>query len=119
MLIADLIHSCSNDRVAQAALACIGGCFAERVRLIARKKGVSVGRFVVVVVRDFARRADETAHEALRAKMIGDDQPLLKGLREVLESALEREPLFVDDDDPVSCPPYAVSAACGTSLRYH
>ncbi|MEF3366126.1 hypothetical protein V3H18_06200 [Methylocystis sp. 9N] len=119
MLIADLVHSCSNDKVAQAALACIGGCFAERVRAVAHRKGVSVGRFVVVVVRDFARRADETAHEALRAKIMGDDQPLLKGLREVLESALEREPFFVNNEDSVPYPPYAVGAACDYSLRYH
>jgi hypothetical protein len=119
MLIADLIHSCSNDKVAQAAVACIGGCFAERVRAVARKKGVSVGKFVVVAVRDFARRADEAAHEELRAKIVGDDQPLLKGLREVLAPALEHEPLFVDDDDPVACPPYLARAALANSLRYH
>lgn len=33
MVIVDLINSCSNDKVAHAALACIGGGFAERERL--------------------------------------------------------------------------------------
>jgi hypothetical protein len=117
MLTADLIHSCSNDKVAQAALACIGGCFAERVRVAAQQKGVSVGRFVVFAVRDFARRADEAAHEALRAKIVGDDQPLLKGLREVLESALESDPAFVEEETVGSH--FIVGASCASSLRYH
>lgn len=98
MLVTDLIHSCSNERVAQAALMCIGGRFAERVRVAAQEKGMSVGRFVAVVVRDFARRADGDVREALRERITGDDQPLLKGLRAVLEPALEDNTVFVDDD---------------------
>lgn len=98
MLVADLIHSCSDEMVAQAALMCIGGRFAERVRVAAQEKGMSVGRFVAVVVRDFARRADDNVRETLRERITGDDQPLLKGLRAVLEPALEDGTVFVDDD---------------------
>jgi hypothetical protein len=98
MVVTDLIHSCSNEMVAQAALMCIGDRFAERVRAAAQEKGMSVGRFVSVVVRDFARRADESVREALRERITGDDQPLLKGLRAVLEPALEDGALFVDDE---------------------
>ena len=99
MLVTDLIHSCSNEKVAQAALMCIGGRFAERVRAAAHEKGVSVGRFVVIVVRDFARRADESVRETLRENISRADQPLLKGLRMVLEPALEDGALFVDDEE--------------------
>lgn len=98
MLISDLIHSCSNERVAQAALLCIGEGFAERVREVARRKGMNVGRFVALVVRDFARRADEGVREALREKISGADQPLLNGLRVVLEPALEDGVIFIDDE---------------------
>lgn len=119
MLIADLIHSCSNDRVAQAALACIGGGFADRVRAMAQEKGVSVGRFVVFVVSDFARGADEATHEALRSKIVGDDQPLLKGLREVLEAALAREPAFLEAETVADPSTFAIGAVCVSSLRYH
>lgn len=98
MLVTDLIHSCSNEMVAQAALTCIGGRFAERVRVTAQEKGMSVGRFVSVVVREFARRADDNVRDALRERITGDDQPLLKGLRAVLEPALEDGAVFVDDD---------------------
>lgn len=118
MLIADLIHSCSNDNVAQAALACIGGRFADRVRAAAREKGMNVGGFVTIVVREFARRADEAAREAVREKMAGEDQPLLQGLRVVLEPALEDGALFFDDGAPVTHP-YIISAAAVSALRCH
>lgn len=98
MLVADLIHSCSNEMVAQAALSCIGGRFAERVRVAAQEKGMSVGRFVSVIVHDFARRADESVREALRERITGDDQPLLMGLRALLEPVLEDGTVFADDD---------------------
>ncbi len=102
MLVTDLIHSCSNEKVAQAALMCIGGRFAERVRAAAHDKGVSVGRFVVAAVRDFARRADDGVRESLRERISGSDQPLLKGLRAVLEPALEDGALFVDEEVSVA-----------------
>jgi len=97
MLVTDLIHSCSNDRVAQAATFCIGGVFAERVRAVALAKGVSEGRFVAVVVRDFALRADEAERAQLAREMIGSDQPILSGLRRVVEKALEGGAQFADD----------------------
>jgi hypothetical protein len=119
MVILDLINSCSNDKVAQAALSCIGGHFAERVRVVAGEKGLSVGKFVVLAVRDFASRSDEAAQEALRVKVVRDDQPLLRGLREVLEAALERDPFFLDGEAIAATPPYGFSAARENALRYH
>lgn len=95
MLATDMINSCSNDKVAQAALACIGGEFAERVRQAAEASGVSPGRFVALAVRNFALRADAAACADLRTKMTGSDQPILSGLRHVLERALEREELRI------------------------
>lgn len=88
MLIADLIHSCSNEKVAQAALNCIGGRFAERVHVCAREKGMSSGAFVAAVIYRFAHRSDPVSREALREKISGYDQPILEGLRTLLESAL-------------------------------
>jgi hypothetical protein len=98
MLVSDLIHSCSNEHVAQAALMSIGGRFAERVHVVAQEKGLNVGRFVAAIVCDFARRADDGVLEALREKILGSDQPLLKGLRAVLEPALEDGALFIDNN---------------------
>jgi hypothetical protein len=99
MLIADMIHSCSNDEVAQAAVASIGGRFAERVRDAAAKNGLQSGRYVSLVVRDFARRADKKTLVALSGDIAGADQPLLRGLVCVVESRLEEESAPLDDGD--------------------
>ncbi len=117
MLVADLIHSCSNEMVAQAALSCIGGRFAERVRVAAQEKGMSVGRFVSVVVRDFARRADEAVREALRERITGDDQPLLSGLRAVLEPVLEDGVVYADDE-LVIAPSVTIGLSCAGVHSY-
>jgi hypothetical protein len=94
MLVTDLIHSCSNDKVAQAATFCIGGSFAERVRAAAQESGVSEGRFVAVIMRDFALRANDETRAELARQVAGCDQPLLLGLRQVVEAALEDGALF-------------------------
>ena len=78
MVIADMIHSCSNANVAEAAVCCIGGEFAERVHAAARKNGVNAGR--------------------LNRKIAGADQPVLRGLVHVLEPALEEDASFFDDE---------------------
>ncbi|MFY9657020.1 MAG: hypothetical protein WAK01_10595 [Methylocystis sp.] len=88
MVIADMIHSCSNAHVAQAAVYCIGGAFAERVGAAARERGMEVGGFVAVTVQEFARCADGEAMRALSCEIAGADQPILKGLARLLEPAL-------------------------------
>jgi hypothetical protein len=97
MLIADMIHSCSNASVAEAAVSCIGGSFAERVAAVAVKNGMNVGRFVAIIMRDFGRRANDEALSALREKISGADQPLLQGLVQVIEPVLNDGAAFFDD----------------------
>ncbi len=104
MVIADMIHSCSNANVAQAAVSCIGGAFAERVAAVACKNGLNEGRFVAIVMRDFARRASDETLADLGRKIAGSDQPLLRGLVHVVEPALEQEALFFDDEAGVFAP---------------
>ena len=91
MVIADMIHSCSNTHVAQAAVFCIGGAFAERVAAAARQRGMEVGGFVAVIVQEFARCADGEAMRALSCQIAGADQPILRGLACLLEPALSSE----------------------------
>jgi hypothetical protein len=117
MLVTDLIHSCSNEMVAQAALMSIGGRFAERVRVAAQEKGVSVGRFVAAVVRDFAQRADDSVREALRERILGDDQPLLTGLRALIEPALG-DCAASFDEELVMARSMSVGQNCAGALRY-
>ncbi len=96
-LIADLIHSCSNEKVARAAVASIGGGFAERVHAAACDGGVNTGRLVAIIVRDFGRKSNEQTRQNLRLKIAGADQPLLFGLRHIVESALEEGAIFFDE----------------------
>ena len=91
MVIADMIHSCSNAHVAKAAVSCIGGAFAERVAAAAGQKGMELGGFVAVIVQEFARRADGDEMRALSCEIAGADQPILRGLACVLEPALAVE----------------------------
>ena len=97
MLITDLIHSCSNERVALAAMASIGGCFAERVRGAAQENGVPTGKFVAGIVRDFGRRANADMRRKLQKRVAGSDQPLLTALRDIVENAIESGTLFFED----------------------
>ncbi len=91
MLIRDMLHSCSHEGVAQAAVACIGDPFADRVRAAARRRGVGVGvgSFVAGVVREYARQASESDLARLRRSIAGTDQPILVALRCVVEQALQ------------------------------
>ena len=50
MLMDDIFHSCSHEKVAQAAVASIGGAFADRVRQVAAVRGLTPG-FGVSVAR--------------------------------------------------------------------
>lgn len=119
MLVTDLIHSCSNDKVAQAATFCIGGAFAERVRAVAQENGVSEGRFVAVIMRDFALRANDEARAELAREISGCDQPILHGLRHVVEAALEDGALFSDDGADVGSPLYRRGGlACDAMARF-
>jgi hypothetical protein len=98
MLISDLIHSCSNEKVALAATASIGGAFAQRVRGAAQENGVPAGRYVACIVRDFGRRAGDDARRALQRKIAGADQPLLHALQHIVEGAIESGDLFFDEE---------------------
>jgi hypothetical protein len=109
MLIADMIHSCSNDKVAQAALACIGSRFGKRVRVAACKHGMDVGQFVANVVRNYALHANEEAIAMLRRDIAGAAQPLLSGLRHVVEQAVKD-----DAPQPQPHPARKTASSCRT-----
>lgn len=105
MLVADMMHSCSNDKIAKTAVACIGGEFADRVHARASENGLNPGKYVSAIVQRFARRADGDAYATLQQKMAGTDQPVLQGLRYIVESTLDDCPLYSEGD------PYAAAAS--------
>jgi hypothetical protein len=89
MLMDDIFNSCAHEKVAQAAVACIGGVFADRVRHVAAVRGLTPGAFAANVVRRFDRTASGDARDILRRALRGTDQPVLHGLRLILEPSLE------------------------------
>jgi len=83
-LIAEIIHSCSHEKVAQAAVASLGPDFAGKVGATADAVGLSIGAFTARTVREFGRNVKEEEKQALRAIMARTDQPILTGLQHIL-----------------------------------
>jgi hypothetical protein len=94
-LIAEIIHTCSHEKVAQAAVASMGADFAGKVGATAGAYGLSIGAFTVRAVRDFERSVGEQEKQALRALMHCADQPILTGLQHILQPVIE-----IDDAAP-------------------
>lgn len=113
MLIREIMTSCSNDSVAQAALASIGGPFAARIEARADGHGLSAGQLAAEAVRQFSAGALAKDIEGLRSAISGHDQPVLAGLRHILEAALQRE----DQDAERSPRPATGAAACFSARR--
>jgi hypothetical protein len=88
-LIAEIIHTCSNEKVAQAAVASIGSDFAFKVKSRASEKGMSIGAFTARTVLQFDRSVGEKEKQAVRAAMRGSDQPILSGLQHILRPMIE------------------------------
>jgi len=94
MLRAELIRTCSHDKVAEAAVRSIGGAFHERVALLSRACGVSCGAFAAQRVRRFSDEACEADWEALVNAVRKADAPILTGLRWIVERSLDEERAF-------------------------
>jgi hypothetical protein len=86
-LIAEMVRTCSNERVAQAAVASLGSEFAGRVGETAKAKGMSIGSFTARVVTQFDENTGEEGRQVLREIMRGSDQPILAGLHHILQPA--------------------------------
>ncbi len=89
MLLDEIVHTCSHEKVAHAAVASLGLGFLSRVKQAADQRGVSVGVFAARVVREFGE--DARAHEwrAVDRAIDKTDQPILCGLQIILERQLD------------------------------
>jgi hypothetical protein len=101
----EVIHTCSNEKVAEAALVSLGGALEKTVSVAAARRGVSQGCFVADLARDFERHAGTCVWAQAEQAMRGADQPVLVGLFYILAQGLLRENLR------------AASASAGTFLR--
>ena len=83
-----LIHTCSNEHVARAAVRSLGGELAARVAREADRCGKSVGAYVADILRDFERSSDLTVWGQAERSSRDADQPLLAALYFVLDHTL-------------------------------
>jgi len=89
MSIEEILKSCAHEKVAQAAVASLGGAFANKVKAVAAPQGLSVGAYTACVVRRFSMQAGPRERQALQQAMQGTDQPILIGLRHILLPVIE------------------------------
>ena len=97
MIVREIVRTCSNPHVARAAVASIGGDFARRFTRDAAKRNLTSGLFAAGLVRRFSRQAGERDWEGVGDATRGADQPILSGLKCILERGVE---LDEDDADP-------------------
>ena len=90
-LISEIIHTCSHEKVAQAAVASLGSLFAGKVGTTAGARGLTIGAFAAQAVRQFSERSREEERLALRKAMVGSDHPILAGLQLILSTAIEAD----------------------------
>jgi hypothetical protein len=91
MIYHEIVHTCSNSYVADAAVLSIGGDIARAVADDANRHAMSRGAYAAKLVRDFAEHADDgDAHRVLDAAR-GSEQPILSGLRYILERGVRPE----------------------------
>lgn len=100
MIVREIVKTCSNPHIARAAVASIGGDFARRFRRDAATRNLSSGLLASHLVRHFARSAADADWEGVGEATRGADQPILSGLRYILERGLE---LADGDEKPVEC----------------
>ena len=89
MVVREIVLTCSNPHVARAAVASIGGDFARRFSRDAAERNLSSGVFAAWLVRRFSRQAGNGDWEGVDEATRGADQPVLSGLRYILERGAE------------------------------
>jgi hypothetical protein len=98
MIVREIVRTCSNPHVARAAVASIGGDFARRVSRDAEKRNLTSGLFAAGLVRRFSRAAGARDWEGVDEATRGADQPILSGLRYILEHGAELDEGDVDPE---------------------
>ena len=84
MLIEEILRSCANEQVAEAAVACIGRNFSAKVSDVAASYGLSIGTYTTLSVDRFARHGDEGELRSVLAAMEVSQEPVLAGLHRIL-----------------------------------
>lgn len=112
----EIVRTCSNVHVARAALASIGGEFAERFAADASRRDLPSGVLAARMVRAFAIHAADDERQSVEAAAHGADQPVLVGLRHILATGLNAARRRVADE-PDAPPAWAICAARDAAWR--
>ena len=95
MIVREIVLTCSNPHIARAAVLSIGGDFARRFSRDAAERNLTSGVFAAGLVRRFSREARHGDWEGVDGAARGADQPILSGLRYILDRVRE-----LDEADP-------------------
>jgi hypothetical protein len=113
----EIFRTCSNAHVARAAVASIGGEFAEQFAANASRRDLASGVFAARLVKEFAAKADEDDWEGVHEATRGAEQPILSGLRYILDRRLRAQEAQ-DGDLPDGTPPaWAICASRAVLCR--
>ncbi len=113
----EIVRTCSNAHVARAAVASIGGEFAERFAASASRRDLPSGVLASRLVRAFAMKADDREREGVDAAARGADQPILIGLRHILDRGLRAEAADGNALPSETPPAWAICASRGDLCR--
>jgi hypothetical protein len=84
MLIQEIVRSCLNESVAEAAVVSIGRSFSSKIAEVAAAYGMNIGAFTALSVDRFARHGDEGELRSVLAAMNASQEPVLAGLHRIL-----------------------------------
>ena len=84
MVLKEIVQTCSNAEVAKAALASIGGKFAEHIAAEASRSNLTPGMLTSLIVKEFSANASVEQMADVNSAASGTDQPVLSGLRQIL-----------------------------------
>ena len=91
MIVREIVVTCSNPHVAHAAVGSIGGELARRFTDEAARRNLPSGVLAGRLIRRFTLRATDGEWDGVNEATRGADQPILSGLRYILERGLDWE----------------------------
>ena len=85
MIYSEIVRTCTNSHVAEAAVQSLGGQIALSLSEDADRVAMTRGDYAAKLVRDFAKTADASERGRVLAATQGSQHPILSGLRYILE----------------------------------
>ena len=94
-IVGEIVHTCSNPQVVNAALAsirfAISDDFVMRLSTEAGRRGLAPDIYAARLVRGFGASADHETWAWAESMARGKDQPILSGLLSILDLGLRNE----------------------------